>query len=62
AKSESKEQHDISSSLEKLDFRIITNNATPDSLILLSGLKSIFQRQLPNMSGDYIARLVFDRF
>jgi histone acetyltransferase len=41
----------------------VVSNADPSekSLIQLSGLKSIFQRQLPMMPREYIARLVYDR-
>lgn len=30
-------------------------------MILLTGLKNIFQKQLPKMPKEYIARLVYDR-
>lgn len=30
-------------------------------MIILTGLKNIFQRQLPKMPREYIARLVMDR-
>ena len=30
-------------------------------MIILTGLKCIFQKQLPKMPKDYIARLVYDR-
>jgi histone acetyltransferase len=30
-------------------------------MIILTGLKNIFQKQLPKMPREYIARLVFDR-
>ncbi|KAI3645599.1 hypothetical protein MP228_008527 [Amoeboaphelidium protococcarum] len=33
----------------------------PQSLIILTGLKNLFQKQLPKMPKEYIARLVFDR-
>lgn len=32
----------------------------PKSLILLTGLKTLFQKQLPKMPREYIARLVYD--
>jgi histone acetyltransferase len=32
-----------------------------ESTIILTGLKCIFQKQLPKMPKDYIARLVYDR-
>ncbi|KAI9596556.1 putative histone acetyltransferase [Syncephalis fuscata] len=42
-------------------FRIVINDNQRDSLILLTGLKNIFQKQLPKMPKEYIARLVYDR-
>ncbi|KAM0747899.1 Bromodomain-containing protein [Meredithblackwellia eburnea MCA 4105] len=42
-------------------FRVVTNDGSPSSLIILTGLKNIFQKQLPKMPKEYIARLVFDR-
>lgn len=42
-------------------FTTVTNDNTPASLILLTGLKNIFQKQLPKMPREYIARLVYDR-
>ncbi|GAA6040622.1 hypothetical protein JCM8097_008073 [Rhodosporidiobolus ruineniae] len=42
-------------------FVVVTNDAEPQSMILLTGLKNIFQKQLPKMPREYIARLVFDR-
>lgn len=44
-----------------IQFRIVRNDGTPESGILLTGLKNIFQRQLPKMPREYITRLVFDR-
>ena len=40
---------------------IVTNDGTPDSMVKLIGLKSLFARQLPKMPKEYIVRLVFDR-
>jgi hypothetical protein len=31
-------------------------------MILLTGLKNIFQKQLPKMPKEYIARLVYDKY
>jgi len=31
-------------------------------MVLLTGLKNIFQKQLPKMPKEYIARLVYDRY
>lgn len=42
-------------------FVVVTNDGAPDSSILLTGLKNLFQRQLPNMPREHIARLVFSR-
>jgi histone acetyltransferase len=42
-------------------FQVVDNDGQKDSLILLTGLKNIFQRQLPNMPQEYIARLVYDK-
>ncbi|POV98518.1 hypothetical protein PSTT_14370, partial [Puccinia striiformis] len=38
-------------------FVVVTNDGEPDSSILLTGLKNLFQRQLPNMPREHIARL-----
>lgn len=42
-------------------FVVVTNDGSPSSLIILTGLKNIFQKQLPKMPREYIARLVYDR-
>ena len=39
----------------------VENDRQPRSLIILTGLKTLFQKQLPKMPKDYIARLVYDR-
>ncbi|UZJ56427.1 hypothetical protein CBS101457_005747 [Exobasidium rhododendri] len=44
-----------------IEFRVVTNDGAPESLIILTGLKNIFQRQLPKMPREYITRLVMDR-
>ncbi|KAK0568064.1 histone acetyltransferase [Tilletia horrida] len=44
-----------------IQFRVVSNDGTPESLIILTGLKNIFQRQLPKMPREYITRLVLDR-
>ncbi|KAK4054154.1 histone acetyltransferase [Microbotryomycetes sp. JL201] len=44
-----------------IQFRVVTNDGKPDSMIILTGLKNVFQKQLPKMPREYIARLVFDR-
>ena len=44
-----------------VDFCVVLNDAEDLSMILLTGLRSIFQKQLPNMPKEYIARLVYDK-
>ncbi|KAG6833549.1 hypothetical protein H0H87_005200 [Tephrocybe sp. NHM501043] len=38
----------------------VENDSQPRSVIILTGLKTLFQKQLPNMPREYIARLVLD--
>ncbi|KAI0344708.1 Bromodomain-containing protein [Trametopsis cervina] len=38
----------------------VENNGEPRSYVVLTGLKSLFQKQLPKMPREYIARLVYD--
>jgi histone acetyltransferase len=45
----------------EIEFRVVNNDGAGDSTIILTGLKCIFQKQLPKMPKDYIARLVYDR-
>ena len=45
----------------KVDFQVVLNDGTDRSMILLTGLRTIFQKQLPNMPKEYIARLVYDK-
>ncbi|KAH7112028.1 Bromodomain-containing protein [Dactylonectria macrodidyma] len=45
----------------EIEFRVVNNDGGPESLIILTGLKCIFQKQLPEMPKKYIARLVYDR-
>ena len=40
---------------------MVNNDGSRDSFVILTGLKCIFQKQLPKMPKDYIARLVYDR-
>jgi histone acetyltransferase len=40
---------------------VVNNDGSRDSFVVLTGLKCIFQKQLPKMPKDYIARLVYDR-
>jgi histone acetyltransferase len=44
-----------------IEFRVVNNDGDRESFIILTGLKCIFQKQLPKMPKDYIARLVYDR-
>ncbi|KAF2862028.1 histone acetyltransferase GCN5 [Piedraia hortae CBS 480.64] len=45
----------------EITFQVVNNDNTPHSIMILSGLKTIFQKQLPKMPKEYIARLVYDR-
>ncbi|TQV96396.1 hypothetical protein V2A60_003195 [Cordyceps javanica] len=45
----------------EIEFRVVNNDGGRESLIVLTGLKCLFQKQLPKMPKDYIARLVYDR-
>ncbi|KAH7393807.1 histone acetyltransferase GCN5 [Phaeosphaeria sp. MPI-PUGE-AT-0046c] len=45
----------------EIEFRVVNNDGSRVSTIVLTGLKNLFQKQLPNMPKDYIARLVYDR-
>ncbi|KAI0093208.1 Bromodomain-containing protein [Irpex rosettiformis] len=38
----------------------VENDREPRSLVILTGLKALFQKQLPKMPREYIARLVYD--
>ncbi|KAI0675237.1 histone acetyltransferase GCN5, partial [Trametes maxima] len=38
----------------------VENDRVPRSSVILTGLKTLFQKQLPKMPREYIARLVFD--
>lgn len=48
-----------------IQFRVVSNakltGTPPQDLVILTGLKNIFQRQLPKMPREYITRLVLDR-
>ncbi|EFQ88722.1 hypothetical protein PTT_15285 [Pyrenophora teres f. teres 0-1] len=44
-----------------IEFRVVNNDGARESTIVLTGLKNLFQKQLPKMPKDYIARLVYDR-
>jgi histone acetyltransferase len=45
----------------EIEFRVVNNDGQRESTIILTGLKCIFQKQLPKMPKDYISRLVYDR-
>ncbi|EEP78473.1 histone acetyltransferase GCN5 [Uncinocarpus reesii 1704] len=45
----------------EIEFRVVNNDGSRTSTIILTGLKCLFQKQLPKMPKDYIARLVYDR-
>jgi histone acetyltransferase len=38
----------------------VENDGAPRSSVILTGLKTLFQKQLPKMPREYIARLVYD--
>lgn len=52
-------QSDLQSGSIKVE--IVRNDASDRSLILLTGTKNLFQRQLPKMPKEYITRLVYCR-
>lgn len=45
----------------EIEFQVVNNDGSHESTIVLTGLKCLFQKQLPKMPKDYIARLVYDR-
>ncbi|KAJ2350024.1 histone acetyltransferase, partial [Coemansia sp. RSA 2618] len=44
-----------------IHFEVVYNDGTDISMRRLTELKNIFQKQLPKMPKEYIARLVYDR-
>lgn len=59
-----KKQQTIAQQVEndgEVKFRVIENDQSSESMQLLTGLKNIFQRQLPKMPKEYISRLAYDR-
>ncbi|KAI6121433.1 hypothetical protein F5141DRAFT_1211118 [Pisolithus sp. B1] len=44
-----------------IQITAVENDGSPRSLIILTGLKTLFRTQLPMMPREYIARLVYDR-
>ena len=45
---------------KEIEFRVVNNDGSRESTVILAGLKCLFQKQLPKMPKDYIARLVYD--
>jgi len=45
----------------RIEFRVVHNNGSKESFLILTGLKNIFQKQLPKMPREYISRLVYDK-
>lgn len=45
-----------------IEFRVVSNDNTRENFCLLTELKNIFQRQLPKMPREYIAKLVYDPY
>lgn len=45
----------------EIQIRVVNNDGSRLSTVILTGLKNLFQKQLPKMPKDYIARLVYDR-
>lgn len=45
----------------EIEYRVVNNDGSPESIVVLTGLKCLFQKQLPKMPKEYIARLVYDR-
>lgn len=43
-----------------VEFKVVRNDGKDENMVILTALKNIFQKQLPNMPKEYIARLVYD--
>ncbi|CAG8384428.1 unnamed protein product [Penicillium salamii] len=43
-----------------IEIRVVHNDRSPESTVTLTGIKCLFQSQLPQMPKKYITRLVFD--
>ncbi|KAG1771761.1 Bromodomain-containing protein [Suillus occidentalis] len=43
-----------------IEITAVENDRQPRSIVILTGLKTLFQTQLPMMPREYIARLVYD--
>jgi hypothetical protein len=44
----------------EIEFRVVNNDGTRESTVILTGLKNLFQKHLPIMPKAYIARLVYN--
>ncbi|KAI5458354.1 acyl-CoA N-acyltransferase, partial [Mariannaea sp. PMI_226] len=44
-----------------IEVKVVNNDGGRESILILTGLKRLFQQQLPDMPKAYIARLVYDR-
>lgn len=42
----------------EIEFRVVNDDGDRESFIILTGLRCIFQKQLPKMPKDYTVRLV----
>ena len=45
----------------KIEFRVVNNDNTKENMMVLTGLKNIFQKQLPKMPKEYICLLYTSR-
>lgn len=45
----------------EIEFRVINNDGDPESLIIFTEPKCVFEKHLPGMPKKYIAQLVYDR-
>ncbi|KAJ8126534.1 hypothetical protein O1611_g7104 [Lasiodiplodia mahajangana] len=45
----------------EIEFRVVNNDNTRESLLVLARLIRVYRYQLPEMGGAYISRLVYDR-
>ncbi|KAB8264723.1 hypothetical protein BDV32DRAFT_135149 [Aspergillus pseudonomiae] len=45
----------------EIEFQVVNNDGSQESTIIFTGLKCLFQKQLPQMPKDYITRLVYGR-
>ncbi|KAI1777387.1 histone acetyltransferase GCN5 [Hypoxylon cercidicola] len=52
---------DIQERNGEIEYRVVNNDGARESMIILTGLKCLFQLQLPSMPKEYVARVVYDR-